>query len=272
MDNECPIPAKAYDKIFVINLDASTDRLNTFTQQFNAAGIEFERFSAINGYNIKIQDLTANNSFTGANLKHKTAAMQKNKIYKIICNPEEEKLVEFNYTRGKEGFSAGELGLWCSNIAIWKNAIAANLNRIIVFEDDISLKNAKIFKEQLNNFISHIPESFDIAYLDARQYKGTQKLLPNNPYVNIFSKGSGTWGTHAILYSKKGLEKILSKSCYHEAIDNFFWNKASNDQIVKSQCVTTPIDLETYVSSQDLLDYAEKGSIICEMGREFGYC
>jgi GR25 family glycosyltransferase involved in LPS biosynthesis len=48
---------KTYNKAIVINLDSSIKRLTNMTQQFNSSGIEFERFSAINGYTIKITDL-----------------------------------------------------------------------------------------------------------------------------------------------------------------------------------------------------------------------
>ncbi|MCC8406854.1 MAG: glycosyltransferase family 25 protein [Rickettsia endosymbiont of Sceptobius lativentris] len=52
-------------KIFIVNLDRSTDRYNNISKQFDNNNLSYERFSAVDGYNLSITD-TAGKRFTGA--------------------------------------------------------------------------------------------------------------------------------------------------------------------------------------------------------------
>lgn len=257
-----------YNKIFVINLDGSTERLNKVTQEFNAAGVEFERFSAINGYQVVITDLKNNNNFTGLDFKNKSAKMEKGVQYKITCNPGAEKLVEFNYTSGTRwGNTAGELGIWCSHKAIWHHIKDNNINIALVFEDDVYIKgNKKDFKNKLDNFITNLPETFDLAYIDARQIKGKRENIEGNHWVKKFTDNSLTYGLHGMVVTQQAAEKLLSSPCYQDAIDIFLWNIMSNDAQKRPTCLSEPISMEVYISAESLISTSGE-SIINLMGR-----
>lgn len=257
-----------YDKVFVINLDSATDRLEKISSQLEMAGIEFERFPAVNGYNVQIKNLHNNQIFSGADIKAGTNKLVHGQVHTILCNPGEEKAISFIFIHNSRyGASAGELGIWCSFQSIWEIINEKKFNKTIIFEDDIKLKNPITFKNDLNNFLAYTPESFDIGYLDLqRQVKGTKIALPNNTYVNSFTKGSITHGNHAIVYAQKAVSKLLSSPCYTDAIDIYLWKVTEEDSKARPLCLIEPINLESYVSSVDLIDLAG-GSIINEMGR-----
>jgi GR25 family glycosyltransferase involved in LPS biosynthesis len=270
--NDNIIEKTPYDKAIVINLDSSTERLAKITQQFNQAGVEFERFNAINGYSVVIKNLKTDKSFTGMDLKNKTAEIERFSEYKITCNPGEEKLVELNYYTYKKKITAGELGIWCSAVSVWKYIQANNFNNTIIFEDDVIIKDATKFKNQLYNFITDLPSTYDIAYIDARQHKGKQKPLPNTKLINMFSDDSGTWGFWAAIFSKKAIDTLLPAPCYAEEIDNYLWHSRDADPEIRPKCLESPLSLELYISSIDLIDVHKTGSVICAMGRDSWQC
>jgi len=183
--------------IFVINLDRSTERLAKFSHQMFNSGIKFERFSAIDGNKVKVRDLETSITFTGQDIKSKSFKMNPSKMYKVNCTPDDNIPVEFDYLASvnhlRRTLPSGELGIWCSNIVLWNYVQKQCYERVIIFEDDIVVKNTTNFKNQLSSFIAHIPENYDFAYIDMQQYMGSQISIPNNPYVNKFTQNSGGW-------------------------------------------------------------------------------
>ncbi len=267
------------DQIYIINLDQATRRWDIINEKLNCAGLNFTRFSATDGYKIKITSFDNNEEFFGADIKNKKNYLAKDHLYKITCNPEDPNQIQFNF-RGfhnwkKEPVSAGELGLWCSNIKIWKDAKNHEYNKILVFEDDIT--PAPNFKENLSNFIANLPSDFDIAYLGMHLETGVESLVPVNEYIQTFSNNSLGWGAYAILYSKKAIDKLLDIDEYTYAIDTFYWclgpSKVSVDRKFYQECLKYPYTLETYYTTIKLLNveriYDETS--ITAMGRDLGH-
>ncbi|WP_017442536.1 glycosyltransferase family 25 protein [Rickettsia gravesii] len=56
-------------KIFIVNLDRSTDRYNNISKQFDNNNLFYERFSAVDGYNLSITDAEGKR-FTGLDVKN----------------------------------------------------------------------------------------------------------------------------------------------------------------------------------------------------------
>ena len=261
-------------KIYVINLERSVKRREDMIKQLDAAGIKYEIFNAVDGYKVKIKNLKTNEEFSGQDIRNGTAKIEKSLMYIITCDPENESPAQFYYSGSTKnslnrGASAGELGVLCSNFLIWKG-IEKHHKKAIIFEDDLVFK--KNFKLNLEKFIAHVPETFDLAFIDLNQYKGTQYHLIGNEYVNSFGKGSGAWGAYAVMYSNKAVKTLLSSPCYSYTVDDFFWSVISNDVYKLPECIDQPLFLEAYASSYDLLDVTINGSVICEMGRDFLGC
>ena len=255
-------------KIYIINLDNSVDRWNKVKNTLDKAGIKYERFSAVDGYKIKIKNLQTEEEFFGEDIKNKIAKIDKSLNYKITCNPESNLPTEFIYQGGlKKGISPGELGLWCSNKIIWDEAVQKSYKDVLILEDDIVIRTANL-KKTIDDFAEHVPKSYDLAYLDVEQYQGKQYSLPGNNYVNGFDSNSAGYGTWSILYSNKGLKKLLSLGCYSYSIDDFIWSITRNTKYKRVECVNSDVTFEAYSSSIKILDTANENSIIGDMGRE----
>ena len=209
-------------KVYVLNLDRSLKRWENIEQQCQDAGIECLRFSAADGYKVKFKNLQTGLEYYGRDIKNKTIKIEKSIIYQITCNPNDNDPTIFNYKGSVNhlgvSLSAGELGIYCSYILIWKDIVKNNDDKVIVLEDDVILMGPN-FKQKLENYIEHVPETFDLAYLSIHQDKGTQLPLLENNYVSIFSRDFIGWGTWSILYSNKAAKTLSSLDCYSYPID-----------------------------------------------------
>ena len=252
-----------YDMLQVINLDKATEKWQKISKQLDDANLQYQKFSAIDGYKILVKNLITNEIFSGQAIKDKTASIESNVKHQIICNPSHEKVNEFNYLGRSIG--AGELGVWCSNIELWKNAQKNNYKKIIILEDDVFVKTDHC-KQKLENFSSHLPANFDLGYIGVFQYRGLQYPLEDNQYVNKFDSDFGGYGAWAIIYSSKAIQKLLSFDTYRGAIDEFLWDIALNDDYPSELSENL---LEVYVSSQELLGVSLENSEITSMGRDY---
>jgi GR25 family glycosyltransferase involved in LPS biosynthesis len=204
---------KPYDKVYVINRDEAVKRMSFVKNQLDNAGIYYERVSAVDGRKAIVTNLKTNQVYSGQYMHDNKIKTKFGSTYLINCNIDDETPLNFKHT-SKQEMVAGELGLWCSNLMIWNDALKNNYKRIIIFEDDIILKSPSKFNTQLNNFISNLPSTYDVAYMDLVIGTGKYQKIPNNNYVSTFSKKFIAYGAWAMSYSEKGLKKLLSFDNY----------------------------------------------------------
>jgi GR25 family glycosyltransferase involved in LPS biosynthesis len=143
-------------------------------------------------------------------------------------------------------------------------ALKEGYSSIVVFEDDIKINNVTNFKKKLGDFVDHIPETFDIAYVDLAI--GRKSKIKGNDYVSKILKNIATYGTWAVAYSDKGIKKLLDFSLYTYPID-LFLNSKNSLKASSKQLKQEKDWLELYVASEDLLDVSGDNSTIFEMGR-----
>lgn len=267
-----PVKKMTIDNVYVVNLDQATERWKSVTKQLKDANIEHQRFSATNGYKIKITDLKTKEVFSGHDLKNKSKQIDQGKIYKITCNPDDNNPTELNFKgfldHRNESISAGELGIWCSMKRIWKDALNKDYNNIIILEDDIILKND--FQNKLNNFTNSLPKDFDLAYLGVTIKNNKKSIVKINNYVNGFTKKAKGWGAYAILYSSNAIHKLMAIDEYTYPIDNFYWALSN----ARENNLYPPLKeelLNSYFSSKKLLDVRnmEDELSIKNMGRNY---
>jgi GR25 family glycosyltransferase involved in LPS biosynthesis len=162
-----------FDKVYVINLDHSKDRLKFISNQLIKEGISFERYPAING-----------------------GLLDK---YKLI---KEGKLINERITKGA-------IGCYLSHYNIWKKELNNGRN-ILVLEDDVILRKnlLKNFKE----IYKQIPENWDIIYLGASNIYG-KKIDKNIVEPIKTKNGSTfNTGMYGMLINKKALPILIKDS------------------------------------------------------------
>lgn len=206
-------------KIKVINLERSTKRWEGVTKTLDPLGIPYEKLNAVDGYKIFLVDKQTGKNFTGIDLSRKTASFELNHKYTITCNPDSHNptFFDFAYLR-EQPFSPGLLGVYCSNLLIYKEIVENNYPYALICEDDIRIKPEK-FSKRLALFIKNIPASFDLGYVGV--YRDNDNVIPINSYVNKFAPDNGWFTRMAVLVSKKGAQKFLDQPFFFYSLDNY---------------------------------------------------
>lgn len=96
-----------------------------------------------------------------------------------------------------------EVGCFLSHITVWKDALARGFNTIWIMEDDVLFEKDLDSLQKLLDILYQIDPQWDILYTDHQKchsitvHTDLQKILRN-------------WGTHSMIISTNGLQKLLS--------------------------------------------------------------
>lgn len=170
-------------KTFVINLDTRQDRWNKFTQQFEPTFLNYQRYSAVNGY-----QLSPNSS----------------RLQKIF-----EKN-DFNMRKGMVGCALSHIKLWIELLNDDKNDI------YFILEDDVTF--VQDFEQKMKHAINDLVKNeWDIFYLGHHVWENQRNenlynktLYPTIQKMNrMESLLKSMGGTFAYMITKKGAEKLL---------------------------------------------------------------
>lgn len=128
----------------------------------------------------------------------------------------------------------GEIGLWLTNIFVFKKMVEEDIDMLILLEDDAMI--SEDFVEMFEKIIEEVPKDFDFVSLQYPKssiddYKDDAEI--SLEYVCLAKYNH--FGTISILWSKSGAEKILS--------------------LVKDSGLMYPIDLyiHEYLNKQNLI-------------------
>ncbi|KJW04953.1 glycosyltransferase family 25 protein [Rickettsia argasii] len=139
-------------KIFIVNL-RSTDRYNNISKQFDNNNLFYERFSAVDGYNLSITD-AGGKRFTGLDVKNKPALLSLDNGYTVLCSSE-----NINYYSDSKilnhTLTASELGCYCSHREIWLKMVKNNIPDALIIEDDAILNDD--FRNKFLTMLKHLP-------------------------------------------------------------------------------------------------------------------
>ena len=242
------------DKIYVISLDRTPERLQFIKQQMNRFHIEFEHFHAVDGKYMKIIDINGK----------ELSKMRKGCTY-FIEHPKYEG-AGFHFLFSKRHLTPGECGCFLSHRAVWQEIAKKNIKRAVILEDDLTLFDN--FKDTLSESVPHIPQDADVFFLDIGMNKPFAKnsyyvsagfwlsgfLNTPSPYFAKLKKSHRVWGTHAYCITSDSAKKLLKLT----------------------EAVTVPVDiaiinhadkLNLYVSKIKLLSGGAFDSEIDKLGR-----
>ena len=126
---------KVYDIVYVLNLDRSKDRLITISNQLEAAGVTYQRFPAIDGYNVNFTNIDSNQQFSGKDIASNKIIINKDTTYKVFCTPNLELNNSFSISGDEYSLNSGEFGIWCSYKMIWKDIVKNGYKNSIILEE-----------------------------------------------------------------------------------------------------------------------------------------
>lgn len=172
------------DKIYIINLDSSTERYAYMEKQLHEVElpVKYERFSAVDGRKVKFINVSTGNIVTGQEILNQHLLLKGE--YKIQCEDGDLDYIfgkiEWNYYHPK---AVNEIGHACSNRKIWKEAVKNKYKNTMVIEDNISLHDN--FTDYLEKAIDNAPKDYDILFLKIANIGKVYKSLAQNHIVRL---------------------------------------------------------------------------------------
>lgn len=159
-----------FGKAYVINLDRSQDRWNTISKRLNKVGLQYERYSAVDG--------------------SKLTNKQLEKYVHPICR---------NYICNKS-----LIGCAMSHYLLWKKAVQENKKWIFILEDDaIPVDDIRYKLNELEILIKQNPIKFRNCAIDFfcilncyqnnNNYNINSGKIQQNPVLEIFRKIVPNW-------------------------------------------------------------------------------
>lgn len=171
------------DAVYIINLDGAADRLETAMREVARAGLQAQRFSAVDGRDAEL-------------VRGRTRAGDIHPSCALACTP-------------------GVIGCALSHLDVWRLCAAKKHEATLVLEDDIQL--APAFHGQLQRALQSVPPDYDILLLgheraDMQATGGivtsaTRKPRRINEHIVIPPL---FYGTHCYVVSQQGASKLLS--------------------------------------------------------------
>ena len=177
-------------KIYLVNMDRSTDRLSIMKERLSNLGLTFERISAVDGYK--------------------------------LSQVEKEMVVAPNL-RYPYNLTLGEVGCFLSHKKCWQEFLNSNEEWALILEDDsvFHLKAREYFQST-----AWIPKECDLIqfnFTTDNTYSDKTIELPNGSHL-VRVKYSSPCGTYAYLISKKAAKIALTLARKVEGpIDNFLF-------------------------------------------------
>jgi GR25 family glycosyltransferase involved in LPS biosynthesis len=172
-----------HTKCWVINLPKNTDRLERFKNYYNKSDIkqlEFERFEAINGKEIDINQFVTEKALTQIQASENTGY----------------RLKHYELTRGA-------VGCFLSHMTLYEKLLEdPNHDLYIIFEDDVVF--ASNFLKPAYNTIQYAPKDWDLITFGAIR-EDIDSMTLNYIKYRVF------WGLFGYAINKKGAKKIVDE-------------------------------------------------------------
>ena len=181
-------------KCYVINLDRSPERLAAFTVQAQKAGIDFERFAAIDGKLVPEEELAA------------------------------QRADRFEF----QPINRFETALFLSHRAIWQKLVDSGEPMCAIFEDDVLLSAAT---QSAFKLISALPSDFDVVKLETTNRKVIVSAQPVAKAADFAMHHLRSWhgGAAAYVLSRKGATMLLARTVkLADPVDQVIFNPFSS--------------------------------------------
>jgi glycosyl transferase family 25 len=238
---------------FVINLDRSHERYSELLPQLDKNHLNYERFSAVDGYKVQVKNNKTGETFLGSDIKKNLISDKFS--YTVSCPS-----FDSNYSPLKKEvlrLGAGAMGCYCSHMEIWNKMILDGVKYTLVLEDDAFLLPR--FEERFDKIINNLPQEWDIVFLHLNILPSKLLNIKDNRYVQKIKRGGGHnfTSTTAYLINADAAKKIFE----------FSKNYSFSVDVMISKAVDK-LRLNAYKTTDNIIMPSGDGSIIAEMGRD----
>lgn len=221
-------------EIKVVNLDRRVDRWNSFIKNTNNLQMKYNRFSAVDGKELKLTD----------------------EIKKIFTIPNNFIGKRWQFTHQ---WKTGVLGCAMSHIQLWRDLLLSNKDIYVILEDDVMLTDD--FDNELHILFNTLKNDtdWDLLYLGINDdnysdfyedYFIYEKIMKFSNKLRLH--GGGTYG---YCINKKGAQKLINlvdSQGVHQPIDHFMIDQFDYMTVYKT--VPHLVRAKVYTSENDDTD------------------
>ena len=173
---------KQHIDIYIVNLDKDKDRMSNMKKELK--GIKYNRFSAINGKLLDIDEL------------------KKNGTLKMDYN-------SFKYSKNNNKDTLkGSIGCALSHINLWEKLINIKKDHFIILEDDCKIP--KNFLIRINRYLEDVPNNWDIIFLGGSRIYA--KKISNNVLGPVYINSWMNCGLFSYIIKRSSIKKLLNYS------------------------------------------------------------
>ena len=112
-----------------------------------------------------------------------------------------------------------EISLALKHIYIINEAYKNEYDSVLIFEDDV--KFIKNFTKKFNNYITQLPNDWDIFWIGGSHNLHMKYKIP----VNVYKTNRGSRSAHAYLLSKTGIKKMIHELNNINLPIDFYFNQ-----------------------------------------------
>ncbi len=220
---------KNIDFIYVINLDQRPEKFKNCTDQLHPYGIYPYRFSAVNGWELTLEDiadvgLIFKPGMEGGFLA--TSYLPGNDF-----KPVHEQIGNYGQTYFCHCMARGTIGIVLSHLSVLQDAYDSGYKTIWVMEDDIQvIRDPQILSDLISELDSTAGKNnWDILFTDQDIRDAHGKYVPcfgmakrpdfhprsakqyyqNKPVGQEFIRKGARFGAHSMIIRRSGMKKIL---------------------------------------------------------------
>lgn len=229
--------------VYVLNLDRVPKRYQSTKKQLDNIGLNHQRFSAVDGYLLKITDDKGNN-FNGFDIKTKTYVLKQFGKYTIHCPSGD---ITYIPDLKKIPLSAGEFGVMCSHREIWYDIVKNSIPNALVFEDDIGFKNKSVL--ELKKTLTKLPKDYDLLFIHYYIDRIKKGNIINNWYISkvLENKQSDIASTAAYLINLHAANILLNDTIvFDDPVDIFISQRSIGEKHINAY-----ISNKQYVNIRD---------------------
>lgn len=181
-------------KVYVINLESSTERWARVSKRLSALNVEFERFSAIDG---------------------------REKPHPLFAQYNETKCRRYR----RKKLSGGELGCFASHYLLWEHCVALN-QPLVVMEDDVYITD--MFAEACSEAEALIESLRYIRLAGTSLHRRPYKVIRKVGNLELVDHIRGPSGTLCYVIHPSAAKALLEHAqCWYLAVDDFmdrYWH------------------------------------------------
>jgi len=220
-------------KVFLINLDSSTERFTFMDEQLKLLGIEYQRISAVYGKDLHDADIA--------------------KVYDL----------QKNLQKYDKKLNVGEIGCYLSHVQCWQMIVEQQLDYALILEDDSVLDPALMTVMQ---HIDNLSSDWDyIKLCHGRKQKGIVTSLALDDRFSLSTCLKLPSSTRGQCVSLPGAQKLLA-TAYPIArpvdIDIQYWFEKQLRCFVVRPFPVIATDLESDISRHGKRNNAERHHLL----------